>query len=139
MRQLSHKYALRYVVSDIPLPLHIESQRSTQIAMHPLTLPCAQNVACLKISFACALVSKTQWNLIDDLEHALLEAGAITVSAGADQHQFVRAHCPQWRGPLLAVQSRKLAYNEHPARGKERIVSGSSVLQERLSCSESTP
>ena len=34
-------------------------------------------------------------DLIDDLEHALLEAGAITVSAGADQHQFVRATVPR--------------------------------------------
>jgi hypothetical protein len=57
-------------------------------------------------------------DLIDDLEHALLEAGAITVSAGADQHQFVRATVPHG-GATISRAVEKLAYNEHSARKKE--------------------
>ena len=57
-------------------------------------------------------------DLIDDLEHALLEAGAITVSAGADQHQFVRATVPRG-GATISRAVEKLAYNERPARKKE--------------------
>ena len=57
-------------------------------------------------------------DLIDDLEHALLEAGAITVSAGADQHQFVRATVPRG-GATISRAVEKLAYNERPAREKE--------------------
>jgi hypothetical protein len=57
-------------------------------------------------------------DLIDDLEHALLEAGAITVSAGADQHQFVRATVPSG-GASISRAVEKLAYNEPPARKKE--------------------
>lgn len=57
-------------------------------------------------------------DLIDDLEHALLEAGAITVSAGADQHQFVRATVPRG-GASISRAVEKLAYNEHSGRKKE--------------------
>ena len=57
-------------------------------------------------------------DLIDDLEHALLEAGAITVSAGADQHQFVRATVPRG-GATISRAVEKLAYNEHSTRKKE--------------------
>ena len=57
-------------------------------------------------------------DLIDDLEHALLEAGAVTVSAGADQHQFVRATVPRG-GATISRAVEKLAYNEHSARKKE--------------------
>lgn len=57
-------------------------------------------------------------DLIDDLEHALLEAGAITVSAGADQHQFVRATVPRG-GVTISRAVEKLAYNELPARKRE--------------------
>lgn len=57
-------------------------------------------------------------DLIDDLEHALLEAGAITVSAGADQHQFVRATLPRG-GVTISRAVEKLAYNEHPTRKRE--------------------
>lgn len=57
-------------------------------------------------------------DLIDDLEHALLEAGAITVSAGADHHQFVRATVPRG-GASISRAVEKLAYNERPARKKE--------------------
>ena len=56
-------------------------------------------------------------DLIDDLEHALLEAGAITVSAGSDQHQFVRATVPRG-GATISRAVEKLAYNE-PARTKD--------------------
>ena len=57
-------------------------------------------------------------DLIDDLEHALLEAGAITVSAGADQHHFVRATIPRG-GVTISRAVEKLAYNEHPTRQRE--------------------
>ena len=57
-------------------------------------------------------------DLIDDLEHALLEAGAITVSAGADQHQFVRATLSRG-GIAISRAVEKLAYNEHPTRKRE--------------------
>ena len=57
-------------------------------------------------------------DLLDDLEHALLEAGAITVSAGADQHQFVRATLPRG-GVTISRAVEKLAYNEHPTRKRE--------------------
>ncbi len=57
-------------------------------------------------------------DLIDDLEHALLEAGAITASAGADQHQFVRASLPRG-GVAISRAVEKLAYNEHATRKTE--------------------
>lgn len=57
-------------------------------------------------------------DLIDDLEHALLEAGAITVSAGADQHQFVRATDARG-GVAISRAVEKLTYNEHPTRKRE--------------------
>ncbi|KAI0279267.1 Cys/Met metabolism PLP-dependent enzyme-domain-containing protein [Russula aff. rugulosa BPL654] len=57
-------------------------------------------------------------DLIDDLEHALLEAGAITVSAGADQHEFVRATVPRG-GATISRAVEKLAYNESPARKED--------------------
>jgi hypothetical protein len=44
-------------------------------------------------------------DLIDDLEHALLEAGAITVSAGADQHHL-SALLSLMEESLLAVRWR---------------------------------
>ncbi|KZT29708.1 cystathionine beta-lyase [Neolentinus lepideus HHB14362 ss-1] len=52
-------------------------------------------------------------DLLDDLEHALLEAGAITVTANADEHQYVRATTSISR----AVE--KLAVSE-PRRPRER-------------------
>ncbi|KAI0261486.1 cystathionine beta-lyase [Gloeopeniophorella convolvens] len=58
-------------------------------------------------------------DLIDDLEHALLEAGAITVSAGADQHQFVRATVPRG-GVAISRAVEKLAYNERPRKREDR-------------------
>lgn len=57
-------------------------------------------------------------DLIDDLEHALLEAGAITVSAGADQHHFVRASVCHG-GVTISRAVEKLAYNAHPVRQRE--------------------
>ena len=59
-------------------------------------------------------------DLIDDLEHALLEAGAITVSAVADRHIYVRPS-EQQNGINRAVE--KLAYNAAAARDAEWIVS----------------
>src|SRR5712671_2915553 len=104
--------------------------------MHPLTLPCAQNVACLKISFACALVSKTQWissmtlsTPSSKLELSPFLLALINISLCAPLSPV--------EGSLLAVQSRNWLTTS-TQQGKERIVSGSSVLQERLSCSEST-
>ncbi|KAI0028204.1 cystathionine beta-lyase [Vararia minispora EC-137] len=63
-------------------------------------------------------------DLLDDLEHALLEAGAITVSAGADEHVFVRASMQ--RGPVSISRAvEKLAYDENAIsrRKEEWIVS----------------
>ncbi|THH18123.1 hypothetical protein EW146_g2813 [Bondarzewia mesenterica] len=62
-------------------------------------------------------------DLIDDLERALLEAGAITVSAGADQQQFVRATLTEGTSISRAVE--KLAFNENkrPLENREWFVS----------------
>jgi len=50
-------------------------------------------------------------DLLDDLERALLEAGAITLTAGADSHQrYVRTIPSEGTAISRAVQ--KLAYNE---------------------------
>ena len=57
-------------------------------------------------------------DLIDDLEHALLEAGAITVSAGADHHNFVRATVCHGGGTISRAVE-KLAYNAQPVRRRE--------------------
>jgi hypothetical protein len=59
-------------------------------------------------------------DLMDDLEHALLEAGAISVSAGADQHMFVRNVLKQNVSISRAVE--KLAFNEN-RRDDEWLVS----------------
>ncbi|KAI0067391.1 cystathionine beta-lyase [Artomyces pyxidatus] len=58
-------------------------------------------------------------DLIDDLEHALLEAGAITVSAGADQHHFVRATIAR-EGVSISRAVEKLAFNENTAPRENR-------------------
>ena len=62
-------------------------------------------------------------DLIDDLERALLEAGAITVSAGADEQQFVRASLREGVSISRAVE--KLAFNENkrPLENREWFVS----------------
>ncbi|KAI0050453.1 cystathionine beta-lyase [Auriscalpium vulgare] len=58
-------------------------------------------------------------DLIDDLEHALLEAGAITVSAGAEQHSFVRATIAQ-KGVSISRAVEKLAFNENAVSARPR-------------------
>ncbi|TFK49910.1 cystathionine beta-lyase [Heliocybe sulcata] len=55
-------------------------------------------------------------DLLDDLEHALLEAGAITVSANADEHQYVRATT----STSISRAVEKLAISEAPQRPRER-------------------
>lgn len=62
-------------------------------------------------------------DLVDDLERALLEAGAITVSAGADEQQFVRASLREGVSISRAVE--KLAFNENkrPLENREWFVS----------------
>ncbi|KAA1467323.1 cystathionine beta-lyase [Dentipellis sp. KUC8613] len=57
-------------------------------------------------------------DLLDDLERALLEAGAITVSAGADEHSYVRATI-QRQGAAISRAVEKLAFNENAARPLE--------------------
>jgi len=60
-------------------------------------------------------------DLLDDLERALLEAGAITLTAGADSHQrFVRTIPSEGTAISRAVQ--KLAYNESMGYTTEREV-----------------
>jgi hypothetical protein len=51
-------------------------------------------------------------DLIDDLERALLEAGAITLSADADEHRYVRAAVEQQQAATLSRAVEKLAFNE---------------------------
>ena len=59
-------------------------------------------------------------DLIDDLERALLEAGAITTSASAGEHQYVRATI-QREGVSISRAVEKLAFTENvvPKRPKE--------------------
>ncbi|EGN99093.1 hypothetical protein SERLA73DRAFT_168632 [Serpula lacrymans var. lacrymans S7.3] len=60
-------------------------------------------------------------DLLDDLERALLEAGAITLSAGADEHRYVRASHPS-EGSAISRAVEKLAFNDAAGLGymKER-------------------
>ncbi|KAI0316729.1 cystathionine beta-lyase [Amylostereum chailletii] len=57
--------------------------------------------------------------LLDDLEHALLDAGAITVNAGADQHHFVRATGLR-EGVSISRAVEKLAYNDLRDKQEDR-------------------
>lgn len=58
-------------------------------------------------------------DLLDDLERALLEAGAITLTAGGDSHQrYVRTIPSEGTAISRAVQ--KLAFNESVAFTTER-------------------
>ncbi|EPQ52753.1 cystathionine beta-l [Gloeophyllum trabeum ATCC 11539] len=50
-------------------------------------------------------------DLLDDLERALLEAGAITVSANADEHQYVRTTLPKTEVSISRAVE-KLAFND---------------------------
>ncbi|KAH7925469.1 cystathionine beta-l [Leucogyrophana mollusca] len=56
-------------------------------------------------------------DLLDDLERALLEAGAITLTAGADEHQrYVRATLPR-EGHAISRAVEKLAFNDAAGLG----------------------
>lgn len=56
-------------------------------------------------------------DLLDDLERALLEAGAITLAAGADEHQrYVRASVQQ-EGNAISRAVEKLAFNDNASLG----------------------
>ncbi|KAH7911344.1 Cys/Met metabolism PLP-dependent enzyme-domain-containing protein [Hygrophoropsis aurantiaca] len=56
-------------------------------------------------------------DLLDDLERALLEAGAITLSAGADEHQhYVRSSIPR-EGHVISRAVEKLAFNDAAGLG----------------------
>lgn len=59
-------------------------------------------------------------DLIDDLERALLEAGAITLAASETEHHFVRASLPA-EPVSISRAVEKLAYDENavPKRQKE--------------------
>ena len=49
-------------------------------------------------------------DLLDDLEHALLEAGAITLEQGVDGHHYMRSTL-QKEGNTISRAVEKLAYN----------------------------
>jgi cystathionine beta-lyase/mevalonate kinase len=55
-------------------------------------------------------------DLLDDLERALLEAGAITLAVSADQHQYVRASVPH-EGHAISRAVEKLAFNDNASLG----------------------
>lgn len=55
-------------------------------------------------------------DLLDDLQHALLEAGAITLEQGVDGHHYVRASIKR-EGSTISRAVEKLAFNEN-TRGK---------------------
>lgn len=56
-------------------------------------------------------------DLLDDLERALLEAGAITLSVGAEeQHRYVRASIPH-EGHAISRAVGKLAFNDNVSLG----------------------
>lgn len=50
-------------------------------------------------------------DLLDDLEHALLEAGAITIEQGVEGHHYLRATLKR-EGYAISRAVEKLAYNE---------------------------
>ena len=56
--------------------------------------------------------------MLDDLQHALLEAGAITLEQGVDGHHYVRAAMKR-EGHTISRAVEKLAYNEQ-AHANER-------------------
>lgn len=56
-------------------------------------------------------------DLLDDLERALLEAGAITLATGADEHQqYVRASVAH-EGHAISRAVEKLAFNDNTSLG----------------------
>ena len=117
MRQLSDKHALCHVVRATSFDFHCLSDiYATSHASIDPALRAERGLPEDLIRLCVGIEDPV--DLIDDLEHALLEAGAITVSAGADQHQFVRATLPRG-GVTISRAVEKLAYNEHPTRKRE--------------------
>ena len=57
-------------------------------------------------------------DLLDDLEHALLEAGAITLEQGVEGHHYVRASLKR-EGHTISRAVEKLALNEPESRHKD--------------------
>lgn len=57
-------------------------------------------------------------DLLDDLEHALLEAGAITLEQGVDGHHYVRASLKR-EGHSISRAVEKLALHEPEGRAKD--------------------
>lgn len=57
-------------------------------------------------------------DLLDDLEHALLEAGAITLKQGVDGHHYVRSSLKQ-EGTAISRAVEKLAFNPPEERYKK--------------------
>ncbi|OCB84761.1 cystathionine beta-lyase [Sanghuangporus baumii] len=57
-------------------------------------------------------------DLLDDLEHALLEAGAITLEQGVDGHHYVRASLKR-EGHAISRAVEKLALSEPESRHKD--------------------
>ena len=57
-------------------------------------------------------------DLLDDLEHALLEAGAITLEQGVDGHHYVRASLKR-EGHAISRAIEKLALSEPESRHKD--------------------
>ena len=60
-------------------------------------------------------------DLLDDLQHALLEAGAITLEQGVDGHHYVRASLKR-EGSTISRAVEKLVLNENArvASGKDQ-------------------
>ncbi|THH10897.1 hypothetical protein EW145_g1028 [Phellinidium pouzarii] len=58
-------------------------------------------------------------DLLDDLEHALLDAGAITLEQGIDGHHYVRASLKR-EGHAISRAIEKLALNEPEERFKDQ-------------------
>ena len=57
-------------------------------------------------------------DLLDDLRHALLEAGAITMEQGVDGHHYIRASV-QREGRAISRAVEKLAFNEQERPKKD--------------------
>ena len=58
-------------------------------------------------------------DLLDDLEHALLEAGAITLEQGVEGHYYVRSSLKR-EGTTISRAVEKLAFNAPEERKDER-------------------
>ena len=59
-------------------------------------------------------------DLLDDLEHALLEAGAITLEQGVDGHHYVRAALKR-ESTTISRAVEKLAFNENAALSSQKL------------------